>query len=404
MAPNVKRLIMTPIDFKKELETASKGMIRIHNPKLLIKLIVRTIVRKLHVKHAAMILYAPERDSYVLSISRGTTGIKIPAGFTRFDRDSPLIKLFGQKEYKHLIFSRNGIVSDDINRLIWRETVLGGGAPDVKDLLYKVDGQMEMLNAVVCVPAYYRHKLLAVLLLGEKYNGAKFDQEELDFFSAIASDAAMAIRNAQLFTRLKAQSDRNKELFLQTINVLGSTIEAKDAYTHGHTERVTEYAVAIARQMMDNGSAEFSETFFENLYIACLLHDIGKIAVPEAILNKPGRLTDEERVIIQQHTIKGHEIVQPLSLPQDCRDGILFHHEWHNGGGYPQGLKEDEIPMVAAIIAVADAYDAMTSDRPYRKGMDKTIAIEEIKRNLGSQFSPLPAKAMLELFGIGKIN
>ena len=394
------------IDFKKELETASKGMIMIHDPKLLIKLIVRMIVRKLGVRHAGMILYEPERDSYVLSISRGVTGVKIPAGFTRFDRSNPLIRLFGKKEYKHLMLNRNAIVLHDISRLIWKESMIengNGNGKEAKEILYKVHEQMEMLNAVACVPAYYRHKLMAILLLGEKDDDSKFDQAELDFFAAIASDAAMAIRNAQLFTQLKAESQRNRELFLQTINVLGSTIEAKDSYTHGHTERVTEYSIAIARQMVANGSAEFPEVFFENLYIAGLLHDIGKIAVPEAVLNKPGRLTEEERKIIELHTTRGAEIVKPLSLPQECRDGILYHHERWDGKGYPEGLKVEKIPIAATIIAVADAYDAMTSDRPYRKGMDKTIAMAEIKKNAGTQFNPLPAKAMQELFEAGRV-
>ena len=392
------------IDFKKELEIASKSMIMIHDPKLLIKLILRMIVRKLEVKHAAMILYEPERDAYVLSISRGEKGIKIPEGFTRFSHESPLIELFCKKEYKHLTLNRNAIVSDDINRLIWRESVIeNGNGKEIKELLYKVNEQMEMLNSIACVPAYYHQKLMAVLLLGKKHTNTKFEQEELDFFAAIASDAAMAIRNAQLFTRLKIQSDRNRTLFLQTINVLGSTIEAKDSYTHGHTERVTDYSLAIARQMIKNGSAHFNKGFLENLYIAGLLHDIGKIAVPEAVLNKPEKLTYKEHEIIRQHPGKGAEIVKPLALPQECVDGILYHHERFDGKGYPEGLKGNDIPPSAYIISVADSYDAMTSDRPYRKGMTKKVAIEKIRKNLGGQFNPLPAQAMIELFETGKV-
>jgi len=400
----LKGVLIIKIDFKKELEMASKGMIMIHDPKLLIKLIIRMIVRKLGVTHAAMVLYEPEQDSYVLSISRGKTGIKIPAGFTRLSHESPLIELFCKKEYKHLTFNRNAIVSDDINRLIWKESIIGNGnGKETKELLYKVNEQMEMLNSVACVPAYYRCKLMAILLLGEKHDGSKFEQEELDFFSAIASDAAMAIRNAQLFTRLKVESDRNRTLFLQTINVLGSTIEAKDSYTHGHTERVAQYSLAIARQMVKNNSARLTKSFLENLYIACLLHDIGKIAVPEEVLNKPGRLTPEEQKIIQQHPSKGAEIVKPLTLPQECVDGILYHHERFDGKGYPEGLKGNDIPPSAYVISVADSYDAMTSDRPYRKGMAKQEAMAEIKKNLGAQFNPLPAQAMIELFEGGEV-
>ena len=397
---------MPQIDFKKELEIASKSMIMIHDPKLLIKLIVRMIVRKLQIKHAAMILYESDKDAYVLSISRGETGVKLPAGYTRFNRESPLIKLFTRKEYKHLTYNRNAIVSEDINRLIWHETVIkngNGNGHEIKDLLHKVNEQMEELGSIACVPAYYRHTLMVVLLLGEKYDETKFSQEELDFFAALASDAAMAIRNAQLFTHLKAQSERNRKLFLQTINVLGSTIEAKDSYTHGHTERVTQYSLAIARQMVTNGSERFKKSFFESLYIAALLHDIGKIAIPEVILNKPGRLTEEEYDIIKRHTVKGAEIITPLAFPQECYNGILYHHERFDGKGYPEGLEGENIPISASIIAVADAYDAMTSDRPYRKGLDKTAAIKEVEKNVGIQFCPLPAQAMLELYERGEV-
>ena len=392
---------MAQIDFKKELEVASKSMIMIHDPKLLIKLIIRMIVCKLQVKHAAMVLYESDRDAYVLSISRGESGVKLPAGYTRFNLKSPLIKLFSRKEYKRLTYNRSAIVSEDINRLIWHETVIkngNGNGHEIKELLHKVNEQMEMLNSVACVPAYYRHTLMVVLLLGEKYDETKFSQEELDFFAALASDAAMAIRNAQLFTHLKAQSERNRKLFLQTINVLGSTIEAKDSYTHGHTERVTHHSLAIARQMVANGSERLNKSFFESLYIAALLHDIGKIAIPEGILNKPGRLTEEEYDIIKQHTVKGAEIITPLAFPQECYNGILYHHERFDGKGYPEGLEGENVPVSAAIIAVADAYDAMTSDRPYRKGLDKTAAIKEVEKNIGVQFSPLPARAMLELY------
>ena len=392
------------IDYKKELETASKGMIMIHEPKLLFKLIVRMIVRKLHIRHAGMILYEPQKDSYILNISRGELGVKIPAGFTRFNNESPVIRIFTQKEFRSLTFTRNAIVAEDINRLIWREGVIhNGNGKLTQQLLSSVHEQMQMLNTVACVPAYYHHKLMAVLLLGEKRDASRFDQEELDFFSALASDVAMAIRNAQLFESLKREAERNRALFLQTIEVLGSTIEAKDAYTHGHTDRVTEYSVMIARHMAETGVAQFPESFFENIYIAGLLHDIGKIAIPEAILNKKGKLTEDEYAVMKQHTVRGSEILKPLSLPKEALEGIRHHHEYFDGKGYPDGLKDGQIPMAAAIMAVADAFDAMTSDRPYRKGLSKETAIEEIKRCAGTQFNPVCVKAMVELYESGKI-
>lgn len=394
------------IDFKRELEQASKSMIMVHDPKLLIKLIVRTIVQKLHLKHAAVIVYDPEKSSYVLDISRGQAGMKVPAGFARFSQESPLINLFTQKEFNSLMLNRSAILTDDISRLIWKESVVPKEdcyGHNAMDLLYKIDEQMRTLNTVACVPAYYQRKLMAILLLGEKKEGSKFLQEELDFFAALASDAAMAIRNAQLFTSLKKEARRNRELFIQTIVVLGSAIEAKDAYTRGHTERVTKYTLAIARQMVTNGSTDFSENFFENLYIAGMLHDIGKIGVKEAILNKEGKLSPAEYEEMKSHTILGAQMVQPLNLPKECLDGIRYHHENFDGSGYPQGLKGAEIPISASIVAVADAFDAITTDRPYRKGRLKHEAVEVIVQASGRQFNPIVVKGLVELFEAGKI-
>ncbi len=204
----------TKIDYKKELEAASRGMIMIHDPELLIKLIVRMIVGKVQIKHAGMIVYDADLDTFVLNISKGETGFKIPAGFARFDKSHPIIALFNKKEYRSLVLNRNAIVTQDINKLIWQESVMREGNGK-KELLYKVADQMHMIGAVACVPAYYSDKLQAVLLLGERNDGDKFDQQELDFFAALASDAAMAIRNAQLFREAKREADKTRDLFFE---------------------------------------------------------------------------------------------------------------------------------------------------------------------------------------------
>jgi HD-GYP domain-containing protein (c-di-GMP phosphodiesterase class II) len=392
------------IDYKRELEAASKGMIMIHEPALLIKLIVRMIVSKIHVRHAGMLLYEPEKNFYVLNISRGEPGVKIPAGFARFDRTHPIIKLFTEEEYKPLTVRRNAILTQDLNKLIWRESVFNGSHGNgAREILHQVGDQMEMFNAEACVPAFFQNQLMAVLILGKKTDHTKFDQEELDFLVALASDVAMAIRNAQLFDALKKEADKNHDLFIRTTIVLASAIEAKDKYTHGHTERVTNYSMAIARQMVRNGSAAFPESFFEDLYLGGMLHDIGKIGVPGSILNKNGPLTPEEFEIMKGHTLRGVEILKPLSELKNSVAGVKHHHERYDGKGYPEGLKGEEIPIIAAIIAVADTFDAMTTDRPYRKGLSRDQGIEEIRRNIGIQFRPEPAVAMVELYEQGLI-
>ncbi len=394
--------MMTQIDYKRELETASKGMIMIHDHVLLIKLLVRMIVRKAKLRHAGMILYEPSRDSYVLAISRGEPGERIPERFVRFAKDHPLIRIFYEKEYKYLIDSRNALVFDDLNRLIWRESILGS-ANGSRELLHQVSEQMPMLNSIACVPAFYQHQLMAVLLLGAKHDGSLLVQEELDFFSALASDVAMAIRNAQLFEGLKHEADRNRNLFIQTTTALCSAIEAKDSYTHGHTERVTKYALAMARRMAANGALDVPEKFYENLYIASLLHDIGKIGIPEAILTKEGSLTPDEFEVMKTHSRRGAEILSSLTDFEGCIVGVRHHHEKFDGSGYPDGLKGDEIPMISSIISVADTFDAMTTDRPYRKGFPKDRAIEEIKHYAGKWYHPSTASAIIALYENGEI-
>jgi len=214
---------------------------------------------------------------------------------------------------------------------------------------------------------------------------------------------AMAIRNAQLFEDLKREADRNRNLFIQTTIALGSAIEAKDTYTHGHTERVTKYALAIGRQMEATKAYTFPYKFFENLYISGLLHDIGKIGVPESILSKQDKLTPEEYEIMKSHTTRGAEILAPLTGFEEVINGVKYHHERYDGKGYPEGLKAEGIPMIASIIAAADTYDAMTTDRPYRKGLSKERAIQEIQDGINKQFNRKPVEALVALYQKGEL-
>lgn len=182
-----------------------------------------------------------------------------------------------------------------------------------------------------------------------------------------------------------------KKSYMDTVRALSLAVEAKDRYTEGHSSRVVGYAEKIGREM------RLSESHIENLKISSLLHDIGKIGIPEAILNKPGKLTNEEYTRIKEHPIIGADIVKDVDALKNSVDIIRHHHERYDGGGYPDGIGGDDVPLDAYIISLADAFDAMCSDRPYRKAMPMEKAVEIIKQERGKQFSPKVVDTFLKV-------
>ncbi len=190
---------------------------------------------------------------------------------------------------------------------------------------------------------------------------------------------------------VEKKTRENEELFLQVVSSLADAIDAKDAYTKGHSGRVAAYSKEIARR------CGFSETEQDNIYMMGLLHDVGKIGVPDSIINKPDRLTDEEFLKIKQHPVIGGRILENIQKMPELASGAKWHHERFNGRGYPDGLAGEEIPEPARIIAVADAYDAMTSNRSYRVLLSQETVRAEIEKGMGQQFDPRFAKVMLEM-------
>lgn len=200
-------------------------------------------------------------------------------------------------------------------------------------------------------------------------------------------------KNEEYVKMLDKKTKQIQNMTFQTIETIANTIDAKDEYTQGHSRRVANYAVAIAREMgMD-------EEAVDNIRFIGLLHDIGKIGVPDSVLNKPGRLTDAEYELMKQHTVKGGEILKDIGMLPDLDVGAKYHHERYDGKGYPMGLKGEEIPLVARIIGLADAYDAMTSNRVYRQHLTEDVVLSEIKRCRGTQFDPKVTDAFLNYLG-----
>jgi putative nucleotidyltransferase with HDIG domain len=386
-----------PIDYKKELENIANSMILMHEPDELLRIMLRTVLQKMRVKHASILLFDREKQSYVLTDSRGTLGEKIPVGFARIDKDDPLI-IFFRKMHNRLLFSHGAVIADEAKK------ALHSAKSEAKnnELLTHVLYQMETFDTEVCIPCYFRDELLALLLLGKKNNTHVLSSKELDFLFALASNMAMAIKNAQLFKDLERELEKKHQLFARITIALACAIEAKDNYTHGHTSRVTNLSLNIAEKLKGDNT-DLPDKFFENLHIASLLHDIGKIGVPEYILNKRGDLTIGERNRIKEHPQIGATILHPIKELDDAILGVRHHHERFDGHGYPDGLKGEEIPLIASIISVADTFDAMTTERPYRASLTRDDAVSQITKVSGKQLNPRISELFLELLKEGKI-
>ena len=235
------------------------------------------------------------------------------------------------------------------------------------------------------VPITIKGNVAGILTVGAK-RVAAFTKENLSTLEYLCSQIGVALSNAGLISDLE-------ELFVGVVKSLSSAIDAKSPWTAGHSERVTKYALDIAKQM------GLPEKELKDLELAGLLHDIGKIGTYESILDKPAKLTDEELAVMRQHPVMGAEILAHIRQLKDIIPGVKYHHEFYDGTGYPDGLKGEAIPLHARILTVADTVDAMGADRPYREGMTMDVIIAELKRCSGTQFDPKVAEAFLEVIG-----
>ena len=191
--------------------------------------------------------------------------------------------------------------------------------------------------------------------------------------------------------KIREGREKEKAMFEETVEALANAVDAKDGYTHGHSSRVAEISGKIAKK------SGLSEKECRELFFAALLHDIGKIGIPDAILNKQGKLTEEEFAQIKQHPVLGHQILSGINQFPSLSLGAHYHHERFDGKGYPDGLRGYDIPQYARIIAVADAYDAMSSNRSYRKKLTPEMIRQELIRGMGTQFDPNYAEKLLEI-------
>jgi len=240
-------------------------------------------------------------------------------------------------------------------------------------------------RSMICVPMRLKDEVIGVLQVLNRTGDIHFNDHDVDILEAVGNQAVSAIDNARLYENIQ-------KVYLATIEVLATAIDEKDPYTQGHSRRVTLYSVAIAEEM------NFGRKQIENIRYAGLLHDVGKIGINDNIIHKPGRLTDEEYAIIKKHPEIGARILKPVEFLADKIPGVLHHHEYFDGRGYPSHLVGEGIPLMGRIICVADAFDAMTTNRPYRKGLSVNVAVAELKKFAGKQFDPICVEAFLSAF------
>jgi|GEM_PF-1022494 len=250
--------------------------------------------------------------------------------------------------------------------------------------------QSQGIRSAMCVPVRSAAQQIGAIYVDHLSAIREFHEHELELLAAIGRQAGLAIERSRVYEDMES-------LFYSCVRALVTAIEAKDAYTFGHSERVAGFATAIAGEM------DLDESTLTAVRLGALLHDVGKIGVPEHILTKPAALTDAEFEIIRSHPSRGADILGHIQNIPDVVAAVRWHHEKWNGFGYPDGLRTDDIPMTARIVSVADAFDAMTSHRSYRDNLTANGAIKELLRCAGDQFNPEICEIAARLVHEGKI-
>jgi len=273
-----------------------------------------------------------------------------------------------------------GYSPESLSRLRVRlgEGVLGKAALDRKTLVQnnRDDQSAKDFPAApyIVSPLMSQARCQGLLFVAKPQEGP-FSAQARDLVGLLAAQAALTFEDHSLF------KDR-QQLCDQITDALTRAIEAKDTYTHRHSHRTRSLVRAVTKEM------SLPESLTREIEFGAFLHDVGKIGVEDAVLRKPGKLTPAEYDIMKRHAVMGHRILQPITFLKQVAAIVLYHQEWYNGAGYPEGLAGEEIPLGARIVQVIDAWDAMTSDRPYRQAMTSTAAITELRHQAGTQFDP----------------
>jgi len=256
-------------------------------------------------------------------------------------------------------------------------------------------GAIEKFKNILAVPLITPQdkEIIGVLAVANNLIGDSFDEKQEKYLTTLAMDAAMFIKQMSLFNDLQVAYANLEKAYIEIIIALAQAVETKDKYTHGHISRVKSYSLRLAKKL------NLSATEQDIIVKAAILHDIGKIGTPDNVLLKPDKLNDEEWNEMKKHAVESANMLKNLSLlPPEVRKIVRHHHEKYDGTGYPDSLKGDEIPIGAQIISVADVFDALTTDRPYRKAFNPHAAIKIMQEGSGTQFNPEVLNAFISIF------
>lgn len=271
------------------------------------------------------------------------------------------------------------------------EPVLTTNAQEDPRFVDQVSIAAYQLRSIICAPLKIKDQLIGVIYVDNRAHTGIFHESDLELVSAFANQAAVAIENADLFDRLQKSNRELEKAYQATLEGWVRALDLKDKETEGHTQRVTILTERLARSMGVEGEA------LKHIRRGALLHDIGKMGIPDSILLKPGELTEDERALIRMHPVFAYQMLSPIEFLRPAIDIPYCHHEKWDGTGYPRGLKGMQIPFAARVFPVVDVWDALTSDRPYRKALPHDEVRQRIKADAGKHFDPNVVKAFLDL-------
>jgi len=348
------------------LQRLSQTTASIMNLEVMADLILTEILTNWHIENGTFLIKKNETGEFLLAAHKGDDREKT----WRFSSDHPIIKW--------LMENKITLSKDDLTML-----------PIFKSLWGKEIDELEEIKAQIFVPLLAKGDLVGIIILGEKKSTLPFDRDDLLLLSALSNQIAIAIENSRLYEDLEGA-------FIQTTVALANAIDLRDAYTNIHSQQIANWSAETAK-LLDRSPEEV-----DDIYWGGLLHDIGKIGIPDAILNKPGNLDEKEWEVVHKHPDLGADLIAPIKKLSRVAPIINCSHERFDGKGYPRGLSKEDIPIGARIVSVADSFSAMKDKRPYKDPISDEKAIQELQENSGKMYDPIVVEAFLKMIKSNK--